>query len=87
VPKLVKGRVVVTGIKCKTLEADKRRLCDYNPWFTYFMNFNNRLYEFQITKHYTLLEFSSAHGAIFFYCIFKIWKLACAVEAEVNLTF
>ncbi len=27
-----------------------RRLCDYNPLFTYFMNFNNMLYEFQITN-------------------------------------
>jgi hypothetical protein len=50
VPKLVKGRGVVTGIKCKTHEANKRRVCDYNPSFTYFMNISNRFYEFQITN-------------------------------------
>ena len=61
-------------------------LRDYNPQYAYFMNLNNRLYEFQITK-LIVLKFSAAHGAFFFYCIFDVWKLICAVEAEVNLAF
>ena len=34
-----------------------------------------------------LLEFSVAHGAFSFYCLWNCWKLAGAVEAEVNFAF
>ena len=38
-------------------------------------------------KRDKLLEFSAARRTFFLYCIFNVWKLEIAVEAEVNLTF
>jgi hypothetical protein len=44
-------------------------------------------YSAWLLRYSRLLEFSAAHWAFFFYCIFDVWKLDRAVEAEVNLAF